>query len=696
MDQTGMVGFGGWRLDRAKRCLWRPDGVAEALPGRAFDVLCHLVEQRPEVVSKDALIAAVWPGRVVEENNLTQAISALRRAFDRGANDRDFILTVAGRGYAFVAAVDDVHRQRRRVSDYTPDPPPVGESGSGDPPSLSPVPAPVRAAWRRRAAWGLAIAVVSVLALGIAVMRRDLAPADRAHGTKPPADALQAQSTLASSADDHGLRTLAVLPFRTLDTGKPDPLLELGIPDTLITRLSGSPQWRVLSLAATQAYRGQAADPIRTGASLGADYIVEGNVQRAAGKLRVTARLLRLSDGRAVWTDSLDTAPAALLAAEDRLASSIAAVLMPTLAPTPTPHRYSSACDGADQEAYRAYLRGRFIANRPDPRTLDSAIAEFRLAIQRDPRCARAWAAMAFTRRALVMVADHDPKVEFPKAKREVARALALDPRSAEAYAAQGFVQFWYDWDWAGAERSLRHAIELDPNLAEAHFVLAHLLINIGRNDEGIVEAHRASVLDPLSPIINVIVAGFYSANGDQAEAERRIDQVLAVEPDFWAALWNRSVFRRLKGDLAGSRRDIDRAVAVTGANAQSLFNLALYDVRTGDADAARQILARLRARQHRRYVPASTIASIELLLGERQAALDSLELGYRQKDIGMAFLRVWFSGLSGEPRYHALMRRMDLPLPSSAPQALPTTTARAAPARPALGDAEPKPALRR
>jgi DNA-binding winged helix-turn-helix (wHTH) protein len=95
--------FSGYRLDVVSRELFGPAGAPLAVTSKALDVLAYLIEQRDRVVDKDDLLAAVWAGRVVEENNLTQAISSLRKAFGVRAGEHRFIVTISGRGYRFVA-----------------------------------------------------------------------------------------------------------------------------------------------------------------------------------------------------------------------------------------------------------------------------------------------------------------------------------------------------------------------------------------------------------------------------------------------------------------------------------------------------------------------------------------------------------------------------------------------------------------
>jgi len=112
--------FPGFRLDAVSRELFGADCAAIPLTSKALDVLLHLIEHRDRTVGKDELLAAVWAGRVVEENNLTQAISALRKAFGVGAGERRYIVTIPGRGYRFVAQpTSGSFVERRRAAGAT-------------------------------------------------------------------------------------------------------------------------------------------------------------------------------------------------------------------------------------------------------------------------------------------------------------------------------------------------------------------------------------------------------------------------------------------------------------------------------------------------------------------------------------------------------------------------------------------------
>lgn len=622
--------FAGYRLEPVSRQLIAADGRAIALTAKAFDVLLHLIEHRERVVGKDELLAAVWHGRVVEENNLTQAVSTLRRALGTGAGEHRYIVTVPGRGYRFVAELEPL------VSDSAealPGKPEVAPPATTRPSLLG-----------RRGSFVLAATVLVALLLATTALRkRPTLPEHAARSGSPPP-------------------TLAVLPFRSIGDGAEttDELLQLGMAETLIARLSRSTSLRVLSLNSVQGFTGATTDPMRAGMTLGADYIIEGSTQHRGNSIRVNARLMSLPGGRTVWAGTFDQTPDKVFTLQDALADGMSAAL--SLHDLGAAH-HSSPCDGEDARAYRAYLRGRHLMNRPDRYQLPKAIDSLRQAVDLDPLCARAWAGMAFAYRSLAMTADRDPRETFPLAKAAIAKALAIDPRSAEAYASKGFIEFWYDWNWAAAEKSLRHAVALNGNLSESHFALAHLLVNLGRFDEAGPYARKAALLDPLSPVINSIAAQLV---GSPDEASRRLEKVLELDPDFWIALHMRGNLALATGNVAAALRDVRRADELCGVCSHTQATLVRALVEAGDRDAAERILARMESRDRESYVPATRLALAHLALGRRERALDLLERAYADRDINMSFLAIdgrW-QDLHREPRFQALLQRMNLELP--------------------------------
>jgi TolB-like protein/Flp pilus assembly protein TadD len=567
--------FSGYRLDAVSRELFGPDGTTISVTSKALDVLAYLIRQRDRVVDKDDLLAAVWAGRVVEENNLTQAISALRKAFGVRPPEHRFIVTISGRGYRFVADVN--------------------ESGAVE----AAIPAPPQTA-------------------------------------------------------------LAVLPFRSISSGPRDELLELGLTETLITQLSRVPYLRVRALGSSLHLAQEVAhDPDAAGRQLGAAFVIDGSAQQVGGRVRVNVRLLSVASGATVWADTIDTRVEDVFTLQDRISGAVVkALALPGIAMPERRHRSRRG----DAEVYRAWLQGYHLLQRPDEGNLKKAISAFRRAIDLDAAYTRAYAGIAFAYRGLVHI-DHEPGEMFGLAKAAVAQALKLDPDSPEALTAQGRIRHLYDWDWAGAEASLQRAIELNPSLMEARYACAHLLVHLGRFEEGLEQARQARELDPLSPMVNAIYAGLLTAAGQTEAAQKQVRRALELKPGFWVALQVRAGLAMERGDMAAAMADLASAVDDSDRASQILALQAIAHAAAGDRILPQEVLQELEARRTQRYVPATSFAAAHAALGNTDAALDELERAYRERDIRMAFMKVdarW-NVLRAQPRFRVLAQHMGL-----------------------------------
>lgn len=569
--------FSGYRLDAVSRELFGPDGAQVPVASRALDVLAYLIQQRNRVVDKDDLLAAVWAGRVVEENNLTQAISALRKAFGVRPPEHRFIVTISGRGYRFVAKVSEVDDA-----------------------------------------------------------------VEAAHLAQPQT-------------------ALAVLPFRSLSPQPHDELLELGLAETLITQLSRVPQLRVRALGSSMRLaRGIAHDPDAAGRQLGAAYVIDGSAQQVGGHVRVNVRLLSIANGATVWADTMDTSVENVFTLQDRISDAVIAAL--SLPREGMPGRSCSPCEGSNPQAYRAWLQGYHLLQRPDEENLKKALTAFRRAIDLDTACTRAYAGIALAYRGLVHI-DQEPDEMFGLAKAAVARALEIHPDSPEALTAQGRNRHLYDWDWVGAEASLKRAIELNPSLMEAHYAYGHLLVDLGRFDEGLEQARQARELDPLSPMANAIYAGLLTAAGQTMAARKQLQRALDLKPEFWVALQVRGGIALDDGDTRAAIADLDLAVERSQRASQILAVQAIVHAAAGNRALPQSILRELEGRRAAGYVPATSFAAVHAALGDMDAALDELERAFRERDIRMAFLKVdarW-NVLRSQPRFRTLAQRMGL-----------------------------------
>lgn len=273
--------------------------------------------------------------------------------------------------------------------------------------------------------------------------------------------------------------------------------LSLGFADALITSLGKLNELRVISINAVSRYADSQKEPTEIGKDLGVDSVFDGTLQKANGKLRVTLRLIRISDGKQIWSGSFDENETNIFHLQDamamRAAQALALTLRPTDAKRPTENR----------DAYQAYLRGRFFFDKRTPEAYERAVAEFERAFAFDPNYALAYAGLADVFAMQANDSDGQKRDSLYQKSRTMAmKALELDDSSAEAHTSLGWVKRIHDWDWSGSEHEFKRALELNPNYVQAHQWYALVLITLGRTDEALAEIEKARELEPLSQIV--------------------------------------------------------------------------------------------------------------------------------------------------------------------------------------------------
>lgn len=630
MTSAGSVySFGSYALDPSKRLVLR-DGEKVPLTPKAFDVLCLLVEHGGAVVSKDRLLAAVWPDTMVEESNLAFQVSLVRKALGDRSEDPRYIATVPGQGYQFIAPVEvvaplsEVIIEERATASITM------EEADDD-------------SSRRLAPFAIASAIaVLILVAFLAHRSRQSTPA---HGSK-------------------AIRTLAVLPFKPLVAAERDEALELGMADAMIGRISRLRGIIVRPLTAVRRYDSLEQDALEAGRALGADAVLEGTIQRSGTRLRITARLLRVGDSVQLWEGQFDDQATEIFTLQDRLSSRIVEELSPELSPEERQRMVRHETESV--EAYHAYSLAVLHLMRVRSDQFREAIRQFERAIDLDPSYAAAYAGLANCLVTLPISSDAPSAGNFERGREAAEKAIALDAQNAEAYVALGTGMFWHAWDWQGAETALRRAIELDPNHAGAHLRLAHLLSNTGRHEEAMREARESLRVDPLSLIANTLTAQFSLQAGDVPSAIAQLERTLAIDPDFWIARLNLGKAYEMQQHYDAALVEFRRARSSSGENLEPLASMGYVHAIRGDTATADAVLRELLATAQRRHVPATKIALVYTGLGRLDEAFETLARGCEERDVGMTFLYVnprW-RRLAGDPRFEDIAACVGLPRP--------------------------------
>ena len=625
--------FGPFRVDKLNHLLLR-DGKALPLKPKVFDTLLVLVEARDRVLDKDELMSRLWPDAVVEESNLSQNIYLLRKALGETDHGDVYIDTVPKRGYRFVADV-------REVADKTADrtgidhfrPPDV----TFDQNKLATEPIHTQSLRMKLIAAVLILCIVALaIVLGVSYSRMKGESA-AAHGTP--------------------VRSIAVLPFKSLSSDAADEALGFGLADTLIIRLSSFRQFEVRSIGAVRKFGVPQQDPNAAGRELNVDAVLDATIQREGEKIRVNLRLIRVSDGSAVWAGKIDEQGNDLLGMQDRIAEHVARELVPQM--TGEDQKLLAKRFTDNSEAYQLYMRGRYHWNKYNSVDWTKAVAYFNQAIEKDPTYALAYTGLADAYLSPVAEPLMSETESIPKAKQAALTALRLDDTLAEAHVSLGRIKSYYDTDWDGAEVEFKRAIELNPNSADAHREFAGYLTTILRVDEAVAEATRARELDPLSQLANFhLVWALISARRyDEAIAESQ--RVLGTFPQ--ASLW--------MGWAYIGKKQYDDAVTAF----EKWLNVSKDDLMTkahlgfaygvsGKRTQAQNILADFKTRGRKEKVSPYFNAIIQAGLGHKDQTFALLGQAYEEHSRnlvrGVNVNPVWDSFRS-DPRFAELLRRM-------------------------------------
>lgn len=605
--------FGEFRLETASRRLWHGDRHVP-LGQKATEALVELLERAGEIVEKDELIGLLWPDTVVEENNLNQQISALRKALGETAEQPGHIITVPGRGYRFI--VDRPRDVPRRPSAV----------GTGR-----------RARPMKMAIFGLLLAG-TLGAVSLAFWqsgRRDV-------GSTPP------------------IKSLAVLPLRSLNPAQGDEHFGLGISDAIIRKLTAFEGVLILPPGAVRRYAETATDPTAAGRALSVDAVLDGTVQRAGNRLRVSVQLVRVENGASEWTERFDTEWGDIFSVQDEIARQVARALALQLKDSGGRARGTRRTT-ADPEAYAAYLKSRYFWNKRSAEGYLKGIELAQSAVTRDPAFALAYAALADC--YALLGSSPDSAIErgdaMNRARLAAERSLALDPSSAEATTSLAFVKMHYDWDWSAAERLFRRALELDPEYATAHHWYAYFLTARRRHDEAITQIRRASELDPLSVIIATDIGELLLYAGRVDEAVTAARAALELDPAFVQAhrvlAW--ADMRRGSNDLA-----LERIQTATSGNPGDVLATRghLYGL-LGRRQEAEAIVKTLKSQPGGRAELAIQLSVVYAGLGARDEAFYWLEQSFRARSGSLILLMVepLWAPLRGDARFTDLARRV-------------------------------------
>jgi len=454
---------------------------------------------------------------------------------------------------------------------------------------------------------------------------------------------------------------LAVLPFVNLSGDPEQEYLSDGITQEMITQL-GRLHPEVLSvIARTSVMRYKKAEKSidQIGRELGVDLVLEGSARREAGRVRISAELIRVTDQTQLWADTYERDISGILAVQGQVAQAVAKALAVKLLPSEQARLASARTVNPD--AYEAFLKGYALWQTLKLSDLDAAQRFFELALKNDPSYAPAYAGLAWV--WLVRRQWNDvPYSEAPKIRAFALQALALDEDCPEAHEVLASFLTWSEWDWAAAETEWKRALELNPNSANTHAYYAHFLAHRGRGAEALRHSQRAIKLDPFNALYHGLytVVLFYLRRYDDALAAAR--DALAIDPKQATAVSIYQDYYIAKGmreeQLADQRMRIVNDPELIAAFERGLAEGGYEGAQRGIADV-------LAARYERgEYPSASGVAWRYLDAGDKDRAIEFLYKAVADRDQNVPYIGMpeW-DALRDDIRFQALLRSIGLPL---------------------------------
>ena len=655
--------FDNFTLDLDRGCLWRA-GQEVKLRYKSFEALKYLVERSGRVVGKEEMMRALWPDAFVTDDSLVQCLIDARRAL--GDDAQRYVKTVPRRGYLFNAPVresglsapgapshsdaaqveaasaafekQEHNEENTRPEDVERNNTQSATSGQ----SLS----------RRRSNSAILPAVIIA-----ALLLAGLAGALIWRSSRP-----RPVKTVAE------VRSIAVLPFRSIDAGSGDEYLGLGMADDLITRLSNLRHVTVRPTSAVRKYVGEANPPnlVAAGQDLNVESVLEGSIRRSGERIRVTVQLVNVRDGAPLWAEKFDEKFTDILSVQDAVAEHVSQALLLQLTSAERmllTKRYTN-----NLEAYQHYIKGRYHLTRRTESDYQKCIDHFQQAIKLDRRYAPAYAGLAdvYNIMGLYVFALSSPREAFPKAKEAAGEALKIDSELGEAHSALAFAKLNYDWDWPEVEREFKRAIDLKPDDGNLQHYYSHYWMAMDQGGKSLAASRRALELGQFDLVpVNAHLGWHYLYSHDYERAIEQLLKTIELDPNFVTSYLYLGFAYEQKGMIDAAIAEFSKAVAISSDGRRPVMEAALghaYAV-AGKRAEAQRVLDELKEASQRRFISPYGIALIYAGLGEKDQAFAWLNRACDERDNWLNYLKVEprLDPLRSDARFTVLLRRVGL-----------------------------------
>lgn len=460
---------------------------------------------------------------------------------------------------------------------------------------------------------------------------------------------------------DHGIESVAVLPFENTSGNADSEYLSDGLAESLIYRLSQVPNLKVTPRSSVFRYKGKGMDAEKIGEDLGVDAVMSGRLIQRGDDLIISVDLIDIKNKKTLWGDQFQRKMSDLLATQQDITTAIAEKLRVRFASNDAKgiaKQYTT-----NNEAYQLYLQGRYFWNKRNSENLKKATELLRAATDKDPNFALAYAGLADCYAVSYYYVGERPRELMPLAKTYAARASELDPSLAEPHATLGFVTWLLDWDRVAAEKEFLRAIELNPNYPTAHQWYSRFLRGVGRTDEAFQEIKKAEALDPLSLVIINNVAEQHIDRGDLNAATKECQRMMDIDPNFWAAHQTLGIVLVKQGRYADALAEAQKSIQFSNRSNASLALLGHVYGKLGRRSEADALIKELETRIAAKQADGRDLAVLYVGLDDKDKAFEWLQKAFENRSVFLVFLKLepLMEPLRSDPRWNDLERRVGI-----------------------------------
>ena len=460
----------------------------------------------------------------------------------------------------------------------------------------------------------------------------------------------------------HVQPSIAVLPFSDMSPAKDNEYFSDGLAEEIINALTRISGLRVIARTSAFAFKGQSGDIRKIADALSVTNILEGSVRKAGNRVRVTVQLIGAADGSHLWSERYDRDMTDIFGIQDEISQAIVEALKVKLG------RHVQTDAAARQPdnpvAYRAFLEGRYYLYQATPAGMRRAQECFEHAIRVDPAYAPAHAALAEQIYWETIYLGARPREVIPAAFAAIDRALHFDPVSGTALALRGAFRAFYEYNWKASGEDFARAIEVDPRNLRAHALrAAWWLLPLRHSEEGLSEVKRALDLDPINIATNTLVVWCLYATGREVEALASARRMMELFPGQWTCCNAAAQVFRSLGLLDEAASTLKRGLELNPGNDNMLLG-SLAHVRglQGESAQAEKIRAQLEHAAEQGYVPLYNRAQAYEGCGDYDRAYQLLDQALDEREpMALLFLMARRAELESDPRYHELLRKMNL-----------------------------------